>query len=418
VPTYMKLMRWMGQHKTALAVVLGLIVLIVAGIWFWGVLEGYVNPGEKGSTGRRDVVQAFALILAGVVGFIGGIVGIANLSISRRNLRQQRELDERRAQDEALQSYFEQIGDLITEHALMVSTEASDPIRLVANAQTLTVLGRLDPERRKDPLLFLYGAGLVNRDNKIVLLTGTDLTEADLIGADLNRANLSGANLSRANLSGANLSRAVLLNSDLSGANLSDANLSSTVLIKANLEDAIVSEEQLTTCESLAGATMHNGQKHEDWRATRQNFEDFNNRPFFVNNRPFFANLSRADLSGGDLRETDLSATYLSGANLSGADLSRANLSRANLSRANLSRANLTEAHLTGANFSEADVTQADLTQADLSGANLSGANLSFADLTDAEVTEEQLAFSVSLDTATMPTGQGYEDWRRTRPNF
>jgi hypothetical protein len=233
----MKFMRWMRQHITAIATVLGLIVLIVAGIWFWGVLEGYVNPGERGTTGRRDVVQAFALILAGVVGLIGGIVGIANLSISRRNLRQQRELDERRAQDEALQSYFEQIGDLITEHALMGSV-ASVPVRLVANAQTLTVLGRLDAGHRKDPLLFLYGAGLINRDNKIVLLSGGDLRDANLSGATLRDADLSGANFSGANLSGAE-----------------------------------VTEEQLAFSVSLNAATMPTGQKYEDWRKTRPNFK-------------------------------------------------------------------------------------------------------------------------------------------------
>jgi hypothetical protein len=216
----MKFLRWMSQHNTTIAVVLGLIVLIVGSILFWGILEGYVEPGERGSTGRKDVVQAFALILAGVVGLIGGIVGIFNL-------RQQRELDERRAQDEALQSYFEQIGDLITEHALMGVRGASDPVRLVANAQTLTVLGRLDSERRRDPLLFLYGAGLINRDNKIVLLRGGDLRDADLSGADLSGANLSGANLSSANLSGAE-----------------------------------VTEDQLTFSVSLQAATMPDGSEH------------------------------------------------------------------------------------------------------------------------------------------------------------
>src|SRR5215204_4847544 len=101
----MKCMRWVLQNKTPIAIILGIIVLIVSGIWFWGVLVGYVKPTDAGE--RKDVVQTFALILAGVVGAIGGIVGIANFQTSRRNLQQQRDLDEQRAQEDALQAYFE-----------------------------------------------------------------------------------------------------------------------------------------------------------------------------------------------------------------------------------------------------------------------------------------------------------------------
>jgi hypothetical protein len=87
-------MRWLRQHKTPIATSLGIIaivVLIVVAIWFWGVLVGYIGP--KDSTDRKDVVQVFALIVAGVVGFIGAILGIANLSIAWRNLRQQIDLE-------------------------------------------------------------------------------------------------------------------------------------------------------------------------------------------------------------------------------------------------------------------------------------------------------------------------------------
>jgi uncharacterized protein YjbI with pentapeptide repeats len=43
--------------------------------------------------------------------------------------------------------------------------------------------------------------------------------------------------------------------------------------------------------------------------------------------------------------------------------------------------------------------------------ADLSGANLSNAYLKDATVTEEQLEQAESLEGATMPNGQKYEDW-------
>jgi hypothetical protein len=55
-------------------------------------------------------------------------------------------------------------------------------------------------------------------------LTGAMLAGANLTGADLSRADLSGANLSGANLTGADLSRAGLMGANLTGANLTGVN--------------------------------------------------------------------------------------------------------------------------------------------------------------------------------------------------
>jgi len=41
-----------------------------------------------------------------------------NVYVSRKRLQQQRELDERRAQDDALQGSCKQMGDLLTEHSV------------------------------------------------------------------------------------------------------------------------------------------------------------------------------------------------------------------------------------------------------------------------------------------------------------
>jgi hypothetical protein len=191
----LKVVRWIVQHKTTtVAVVLGIILLIVLSIWFWGVLVAYISP--KSTTDRKDVVQVFALILAGLVGAIGGIVGILNLQTSRRNLQQQRDLEEQRAQEDALQSYFEQMGKLLTDHNL-IGTDRED-IRQLARAQTLTVAARLGGSRRGAMVRFLYGAGLIDKDEPIV-----DVSGADLRGADLGFAALKGANLNGADLSGA-----------------------------------------------------------------------------------------------------------------------------------------------------------------------------------------------------------------------
>jgi uncharacterized protein YjbI with pentapeptide repeats len=259
----MKFLRWMTRHNTAIAVVLGLIVFIVAGIWFWGVLEGYVDPGEKGTTGRKDVVQAFALILAGVVGLIGGIVGIANLSVSRRNLRQQFKLeDQRRAttlqledlssQDAALQGYFEQMGDLLRDHDL-IDAEREDMrqrVRQLARAQTLTVSARVDGPRKGALVRFLYGAGLISKSDVIVSLAG-----ANLVGAEL--ANVQ--HFAVQHLEGAELAYVDFSNAILNGANLTDANLYRTRLVKADLTHAELTRAVLQEAR-LNGAKLNHAE--------------------------------------------------------------------------------------------------------------------------------------------------------------
>jgi uncharacterized protein YjbI with pentapeptide repeats len=67
-----------------------------------------------------------------------------------------------------------------------------------------------------------------------------------------------------------------------------------------------------------------------------------------------------------------------------------------------------------------------ELQSADLEGANLQNTNLNHADLKGASLknavltgakswTEEQLAAAASLEGATMPNGQKYEDWLKDR---
>ncbi|CAA9455971.1 MAG: Pentapeptide repeat family protein [uncultured Rubrobacteraceae bacterium] len=70
---------------------------------------------------------------------------------------------------------------------------------------TLSVLPRLDGERKACVLQFLYETDLITKDPSVV----------DLLGADLGEANLNGANLSGTDLRGV----------DLNGANLREADL-------------------------------------------------------------------------------------------------------------------------------------------------------------------------------------------------
>src|SRR5829696_1335451 len=72
---------------------------------------------------------------------------------------------------------------------------------------------------------------------------------------------------------------------------------------------------------------------------------------------------------------------------------------------------------LGGANLSDADLRDANLRDAILDGANLRDANLNYANLSGAEgITNEELEQqAASLKGATMPNGQKYEDWLKSR---
>jgi uncharacterized protein YjbI with pentapeptide repeats len=95
---------------------------------------------------------------------------------------------------------------------------------------------------------------------------------------------------------------------------------------------------------------------------------------------------------------------------LSGIDLEGADLSEAHLAYADLSETQLAHADLGGA-----DLRGADLRGADLNGADLRNADLLGADLSTAQVTQEQLDQANSLKGATMPDGQKYEDWLKSK---
>jgi uncharacterized protein YjbI with pentapeptide repeats len=107
--------------------------------------------------------------------------------------------------------------------------------------------------------------------------------------------------------------------------------------------------------------------------------------------------LEGANLGRADLHEVDL----LKGANLNGAKLSNANLYEADLNEANLRGADLHRADLRRANLRGADLHRADLRRANLRGAK--------------RWTEEQLKQAKTLEGATMPNGQKYEDWLKSK---
>jgi hypothetical protein len=224
-------------------------------------------------------------------------------------IRRQIELDveEQRAQDEALEAYLDEISQLLTDEKRPLSrARPGDNLSTVTRARTLTALTRLDGHRKRSVLQFLYESGLVIKARVVV-----DLKGADLSAANLSAANLSSVNLSEAHLRSARLNAADLRGDDLSEAALIEADLSSTNLYKAD----------------LSGADLLRG------------------------------DLSAANLSEADLSEAHLIGTNLHKVNLRRGDLRRAFLRAAHLHEAELQGAHLEEANLQGAHLEEAIMT-------------------------------------------------------------
>jgi uncharacterized protein YjbI with pentapeptide repeats len=156
----------------------------------------------------------------------------------------------------------------------------------------LTVLPRLDGDRKRRVVQFVYEAGLIDKDRPILDVHGSDLSKADLrggtyfgadrvaslFGADLSGAYLGAANLSAADLRRANLSTADLRRANLSGAFLIDADLRRANLSGANLQDASgLFNQPGFKAGSLQGAIMPNGQQYEDWLKSKGRGEDGEN---------------------------------------------------------------------------------------------------------------------------------------------
>jgi hypothetical protein len=178
------------------------------------------------------------LLIVPAVLAVGGYLFTRSESKRTQDIaNQQRDLDreiaDERRQDDTLQAYLDGRSQLLTDKDRPLHrSQRGDSLSTVARARTLTVLPRLDGDRKARVVQFLYESDLIAKHRPIV----------DMRGVDLSRVNLSGAYLFRAYLGEA----------DLSGV-LGD-----------------ITNEKLDAQASFPeGANMPNGQKYEDWVKSR-----------------------------------------------------------------------------------------------------------------------------------------------------
>jgi uncharacterized protein YjbI with pentapeptide repeats len=274
--------------------------------------------------------------------------------IAEQRAKTEREVEDRRSQDDILETYIDKIGEMLVEKNILLS-KPDDEIRDLLRIRTLTALRRFDNDHNKILTHFLKDAGILDAAKNgggIIDLTDVDLAEAklkgvylpsihlqraDLRNADLRYANLQGADLREASLQGARLESANLQGANLSGASLVDANLSG-----ANLKNADLSNARLHTAK-LAGANMEEANLQGAYLASanlayaqldRANLQDISTGRA----ESFFEYTWRGIRSGRKGRPTSFNGASLKGANLQGAKLYRdgVNLKNADLQGANM----------------------------------------------------------------------------------
>jgi uncharacterized protein YjbI with pentapeptide repeats len=284
--------------------------------------------------------------------FVPAVIAAGGVWFNQQQRERELDVADQRAQDDALQAYFDQIGELLLDKDQPLrQSQEGDEVQTLARGRTLTVLERLrdlqvvpgqvaqahvSPKdnvirgqvgtfRKRAVVQFLYEGGLIQKDQSLISLQGADL---------------SGAYLSLTTLRAADLHQTILVGADLSAARLNDVDLRVANLLGADLRHAV--------------------------------------------------------LGGADLRNTALVGAYLLGASLNNADLRNANLTNADLRYADLEETNLSGADLSGADL------RTELYRTDLSRAE--------------GISNEELEQQAELlEGVTMPNGQKYEEWLKDK---
>jgi hypothetical protein len=210
------------------------------------------------------------------------------VQIADQRAQTDQEIADQHRQDDTLQAYLDGMAQLLTdEKRPLHRAQVGDSLSTVARARTLTVLARLDSERKGNVVQFLYESGLLAKNRVVVDLRGANLSQGNLRGVDLGEAKLTEADLTEAVLRYAILIQANLRDADLSYANLSHARLWDVDLSRADLSGANLWKANLSGIEgsttyeqleqqsySLKGATMPDGQKYEDWLKDKDHEEN------------------------------------------------------------------------------------------------------------------------------------------------
>ncbi|MGD8455541.1 MAG: pentapeptide repeat-containing protein [Anaerolineales bacterium] len=157
-----------------------------------------------------------------------------------------------------------------------------EPGKNVGWFKTVSITNKLDPERRRLVLDFLYYSNLIFRTEKppyaVVNLFGANFSDADLSGIYLSNTNFRHVNFKNCKFTKAHmpysrmvecdLTNAVFDNANTPGIDFSDSDLTNasfinTNMLCANLNRSKINVEHLRNVKSLAGTIMPDGSLYD-----------------------------------------------------------------------------------------------------------------------------------------------------------
>src|SRR6266852_9489986 len=157
---------WKNTSKTLDVVVILMLVVLLAVIMV-SILGYAYNLNWSGLHGKTFWDWLQLLIIPAVLA-VGGYLFNYTTSRNEQKTTQLRDQTERdialdNQREAALQAYIDSMSELLL-HEKMRQSGAEDEVRKIARVRTLTLLPRLDANRKKSVLQFLYESGLINVD--------------------------------------------------------------------------------------------------------------------------------------------------------------------------------------------------------------------------------------------------------------
>ncbi|CAF0982072.1 unnamed protein product [Rotaria sp. Silwood1] len=208
--------------------------------------------------------------------------------IAQKQRQQDVDLAAQAEQERVLATYLQDLAALLLNKN--TTFDKNSAASSVVRAKTLTTLIKMDAQRKRQVILFLYEAKLIKRNSKYASINLFDadldnldmslseskskyyktydimdiqLRGASLVNSSFKWCHLDFSDFSQADLKDANFQYAKLSNADFSYAHLSNtdftmANVSKAIFAYANLSNSSLSDEQLSTALTLQGAILPN----------------------------------------------------------------------------------------------------------------------------------------------------------------
>src|SRR5438132_6323397 len=178
----------------AMVLLVGVVVLIIAGYtfkWDWTGFNEQRGPNILQYQPAKTLWDWLQLL--GVLAIpVAVVLGVAWFTTKQGQVGDAENKDNQR--EAALQAYIDNMLELLLAKNLRSSTE-DEEVQKIARVRTLTVLRRLDAERKGSVLQFLHESGLIGKDKRVINLTGANLIGANLSGALVTAEQLTATKL-------------------------------------------------------------------------------------------------------------------------------------------------------------------------------------------------------------------------------